>query len=236
MNNARTNLISSLGNVRDIINDIVANTGAALANPQIRIRHETLQCGAVVLMTGYFEAFLKDVVRAFIDSLCNRNTDFHNLPDKIRQTHYESGGKVLEAVAKARRSGNFTPLGTASPEDVVERLWSPGFQSTPTNYVILWEAFAITNSNPSPTVVNDIGRGLGMTEVWSKIAMHSGSGHTHSTLSATLQNLIIVRNSCAHTGTVNPLPSTADILFYLDSLEWIATGLVGALQNELIQY
>lgn len=236
MRAALANLNSSLGNVRDLINEIVANTGAALANPQVRIRHETQQCGSVVLMTGYFEAFLKDVVRAFIDQLCQSTTDFSGLPDVIQNTHYEVGGRVLTEVSRARRNSGFTPLGTMPREDVAERLYSPAFSVTAKSYVILWEAFADTRSNPNPGVVAEIAKGLGMKNVWPTIAAKSGSGHSDSTLSSRLQNLIVVRNSCAHTGTVAPIPTTADILNHLQNLEWIAAGLVQALEDELTNY
>lgn len=236
MRTALTNLNSSLGNVRDLINEIVANTGSALANPQVRIRHETQQCGAVVLMTGYFEAFLKDLVKAFISGLCQSNTDFSGLPDVIKNTHFEAGGRVLTEVSRARRNSGFTPLGAAPREDVVERLFSPAFSPAAKSYVVLWEAFADTKSNPNPSVVADIAKSLGMSNVWPTIAAKSGSGHSDSTLSSTLQNLIVVRNSCAHTGTVSPIPTAADILNYIQHLEWIAAGLVQGLEDELANY
>lgn len=233
---ALVNLYSSLGNVRDLINEIVANTSRALANPRVRVRHETQQCGSIVLMTGYFEAFLKDVVRAFISDLCQANTDFTGLPDVIQNIHFEVGGRVLTEVSRARRSSGFTPLGIVPREDVAERLYSPAFNDSAKSYAIVWEAFADTKSNPNPGVVAEIAKNLGMKNVWPTIAAKSGSGHSDSTLSTALQNLIVLRNSCAHTGTVSPIPTAADILDHLQNLEWIASGLVYALEDELNNY
>lgn len=236
MRAALSDFQASLANVRDLINAIVANTGAALGSPQIRIRHETQQCSAVVLLTGYFEAFLKDVVKGFIDGVSNGSKDFGTLPPEIQHTHFESGGRVLTEISKARRNSGFTPLGTVTREDVVERLFSPAFSPTAKTYVILWEAFADTRANPGPNVVRDIAKGLGIGNVWPTIAAKSGSGHSDSTLSTTLQNLVLVRNSCAHTGTVSPIPSTADVLTYIDTLNWIALGFVQTLEDELATY
>jgi hypothetical protein len=225
-----------MNHVSDLMNEILANTVAAMSNRAIRIRHETQQCGAVVLLTGYFEAFLKDVVRAFAEGLRNSSTDFTSLPDVIQNTHFEAGGKVLTKVSQARRRGGFTPLGTVSREDIVERLFSPAFSQTAKSYFILWEAFADTQSNPGPKVVSEIAKNLGMSDAWRKIASKSGSGRPDSALSAKLESLVIQRNSCAHTGTVSPIPTAVEIIEHIQNLDWVATGLVAALEDELLRY
>ena len=161
MRAALTNFQDSLNRVRDLANEILRNIVLALADQQVRIRHETQQCGSIVLLTGYFEACLKDVVRGFVASLSLSNTPFSALPPVIQNTHFETGGRVLSDVSLANRKSRASAFGRSAREDIAERLYSPCFNTAARSYVVLWEAFADTRANPSPDVVRDIAQNLG---------------------------------------------------------------------------
>lgn len=233
MRHALTDFGASLERIRALANNIAAATGAALANTATRELHETQQCGAVVLMTGYFEAFLKDLVRRFIEDLSMSGLAFSGLPEDIRNRHFEGGGKVLTKASEFARKGKATPFGNPTREDIVARLHSTSNAGAP--YQIVWEAFADTQANPGPDVVRDIARGLGLKKIWPTIASHSGdpARWSDSALTTKLADLVSKRNACAHTGTVSPIPTASDILDFADMLQALGTGFVTALEAEL---
>ena len=224
---------TSLNRIRALANSIVNATAAALADAATRELHETQQCGAVVLLTGYFEAFLKDLVRRYIEDLSASGIAFTGLPEKIRNQHFEGGGKVLSKAVEFARKGKPAPFGNATPQDIVARLHSAS--NAGGNYEIVWEAFADTQANPGPDVVKDIAQGLGLKDFWREVANHSGdpTRWSDSALKTKLGDLIAKRNACAHTGTVSPIPTAPDILDFADMLQAIGTGFVTALEVKL---
>lgn len=232
MRQALADFGTSLNRIRALANSIVAATGAALSNPAIRELHETQQCGSVVLLTGYFEAFLKDLVRRYIEDLSASGVAFTGLPENMRNRHFEGGGKILSRAVEFARKGKPAPFGNATPQDIVARLHSA---SAGGSYQIVWEAFADTQANPGPDVVKEIAKGLGLNNFWPTVSTHSGNPArwSDSALTSQLIDLIAKRNACAHTGTVSPIPTAADILNFADMLEALGTGFVTALEAEL---
>jgi hypothetical protein len=232
MRTALADFDSSLRRIRALANHIVANTGAALSDPDVRELHEIQQCGAVVLLTGYFEAFLKDLVRKYIEALSRSGIAFEALPAVIRNRHFEGGGRILTRASEAARKGRSTPFGNATREDIVARLHSA---SSTDSYQILWEAFADTEANPGPEVVKEIARNLGLTDFWPTVASKSGDTlrWSDTALSTMLEDLIAKRNECAHTGKVSPVPTASEILDFTDLLAAIGTGFVAALEDRL---
>jgi hypothetical protein len=233
MQTALAALNSSLDRVRELATFISRETSLALSDPTVLARHETQQCGAVVLLTGYFETFLKDVVKAYLASLCTTGIPFASLPEKLRRTHFEAGGKVITEVA--RSSGRVPRFGSISLEDAVFRLYSPT-AGEPT-YSILWEAFADTGQNPRPNVVKEILNNLGISEVWPKLSNRVSLSLQRtvpdSALIINLENLIEIRNECAHTGRVSPIPGPSAIIEFASNLGQIGSGIVSLLTDEI---
>jgi hypothetical protein len=236
MRQALADFASSLNRIRALANSIVAATGAALASTSIRELHETQQCGAVVLITGYFEAFLKDLVRRYIEDVSGSGVAFARLPEGIRTRHFEGGGKVLTKASEFARRGKPAPFGNATPADIVARLHSAS--NAAGSYQIVWEAFADTQANPGPDVVKEIAERLGLKKFWPTVAAHSGdrARWSDTALRTKLADLIAKRNACAHTGTVSPVPTAADILDFSDMLAALGTGFVTALEKELVAF
>ncbi|RYZ17904.1 MAG: hypothetical protein EOO70_00570 [Myxococcaceae bacterium] len=236
MRQALADFGTSLNRIRALANSILAATGSALADPMIRELHETQQCGAVVLMTGYFEAFLKDMVRRFIEDLSVSGVTFAGLPEDIRNRHFEGGGNVLTKASEFARKGKAAPFGSATREDLVARLHSAS--NAAGSYQIVWEAFADTQANPGPLVVKEIAHNLGVKKFWPTVSTHSGNPArwSDSALTTKLADLIVKRNACAHTGTVSPIPTASDILDFTDMLEALGTGFVTALEVELVAH
>ena len=233
MRQALADFGTSLNRIRTLANSILAATGAALSSTETRELHEIQQCGAVVLMTGYFEAFLKDLVRRFIEDLSVSGIAFAGLPEDIRNRHFEGGGRVLTKASEFGRRGKPTPFGAATREDIVARLHSAS--TVGSSYQIVWEAFADTQANPGPDVVKEIAKGLGLRRFWSTVSAHSGdpARWSDSALTTKLGDLITRRNACAHTGIATPIPTAAEIVEFADMLQALGTGFVIALEAEL---
>lgn len=222
----------SLTRVRKLADRIAQEAPAAMTDRALLELHETQQCGATVLLSGYFEAFLKDCVRAFVQSVSRSGTPFTSLPSTMRDRHYEAGGKVLTLASETMRNGRSSPFGPLAREDVAMRLHSVA--SAHGSYDILWEAFADTRANPSAAVVREIAQTLGASNVWPEISR--GCGVPDTRLIAILEDLIRKRNECAHTGQVSPIPTSTELKQFADTLRDIATGLVVVLEAERRKY
>jgi hypothetical protein len=233
MRQALADFASSLNRIRALANSIVTGTPAALADPAQLSLHETQQCGAIVLLTGYFEAFIKDLVRRFIEELSTCGVPFAGFPKDIRNRHFEGGGRVLTKASEAARRRRATPFGNAPREDIVARIHSASSPSG--SYQIVWEAFADTEANPSPDVVARIARDLGVGNFWRTVSRKSGDPKRWSDTAITseLSDLIAKRNECAHTGKASPVPTAADVLEFADLLESVGGGFVSALEEVL---
>jgi len=133
----------SVQRVRDVADDVLANTTKALSDPALLRRHDTVVHAVIVMLSGFFEAFLKDVAERYADEITKKGMLFTDLPDRIRHTHFGGGGKVLANIGRKSVPGPYRwVLSTAG--ELARRLSSVGNQP----YELVWEAFAETQGNP----------------------------------------------------------------------------------------
>ena len=225
----------SLARIDRVVQEVVANTARALADPIVREIHETHLGGAVVLMVGHFEVFLRDVVRGFTESVANRAA-YMSLPAKIRERHFEGGGDVLTKVAKAQRTGSAGRWQGIRQEDVATRIASVLVPSpaVPGSYSILWEAFADTQANPSSRVVKDILGRLDVGDAWRLIQSKAiAAKPPAANLLPVLDSLIEMRNECAHTGRPTQGVTASAVTEYLEALRAIASAICEVLEDQL---
>lgn len=229
------NFRSSLQRVRNIADDALANTPQAMRIPALRERHETTLSAVVVIMTGFFESFMRDVAENYSDFICQQNQPFRSLKPKIRFTHFQGGGKILTNIGGKKPSPRYswTP---ATALDVAKRLASvdagPGYQ-------LVWEAFAETGGNPGSEVIADFLRRFGVHRPIETLASNvflppydpggTGVNLSPTLLSTMLDSFIAIRNECAHTGQATNTPTASDVIGYCDLLEAIAAGIVATL-------
>jgi hypothetical protein len=204
---------------------------ATSLDPEALALRETQQCGAIVLLSGYFEAFLKVAVKDCIDQICKSGLAFSALPVKMQIQHYAGGAEILKRIAASPQSR----YPGVTREDLASRLGSVLSSS----YQLVWEGFANTRSNPRPSVVAGIAKKFGFTgptAFWDSVWREAGAPvqFAGSTIERKLDDLIDKRNECAHTGTVYPVPTPSDIIDYVDLLEVVGMGFVGVMQNQLI--
>jgi hypothetical protein len=225
MRTALAGFNSSVSRIRDIADELDNDLPNALADSFVLERHETTRCAATVILSGYWETFLKELAEEFISETCNLNRPFSSLPEKMRHTHYELGGAVLSRRAQDERAGRNSRI-LASSGDIATRLASVG--AIP--YDLVWEAFADTFSNPDDETVKDYLKRFGISRAWDEI----GNRVPFATILRTqLKSFVALRHECAHTGSASTIPTTVEIREFCDMLATLAEGIVRVLENHL---
>jgi RiboL-PSP-HEPN len=228
MQSALQDLKSAISRVRDIAADIAATTPQALKNPQLLQRHNTIQCACPVLLSGYFETFLKNLAEAFVIALYGQGTPFLQLPNKIQKHHFLAGASLIVDKLKNRGTSRWI---TATHEDIALRLSSV---CDPTlTYELVWEAFANTRSNPGPDVVKEFLLNFGVENVSDKFNQFANPGWAWNNCSAQLASFMAVRHECAHTGSSSTSFVPTNIQSYCDLIENISETIVKLLDNHL---
>lgn len=224
MRTALSNFDSSLSRIRAVASDMDARILSS--SPAERLRDETLRCAATVILSGFFESFLKDCTQAYVTLVCSRRVPFVNLSPLMQKQHFVVGGQILGF--KYKKEGKVSWI-SADHLDIAKRLSSPTGQNG--DYTLIWEAFASTEGNPSPTVILKILESLGVNEREPRLNRATANGY--SALKLALQSFIDVRNECAHTGTTLNVPTTAELVGYCDLLYKIASAFVSVLEQKL---
>lgn len=183
-----------------------------------------IRCGSVVLLSGYFEAFIRDCMQNFIGYVNALHKPVLTLPDKMRFTHFENGAKALSAETRKARKSNDTSL----CEDLAVRLAS---FKIPTNYTLVWEAFAQTKANPGPDVIKELLNCVGVTDPWRKLIGSMPPGLVDIELFLT--SFVEMRNECAHSGTTTSPPTPPDLKQYGVYLSALAHGIVKLLEERI---
>lgn len=206
---ATDDLFQSLGVVDDV--SITLMTPLAMASQNLQTTN-AIGCACVVLISGYFESFLKDITQQLIAQLNGLGKPLASIPYAMRVKHFHSGAKALDwAIKQDKKLSN-----TASSEDLARRL---GSVSDPAAYELAWEAFAQTNSNPGPDAVAGILSGLEISKSWREI---NALVTNHGQLDTFLQSFMEIRNMCAHTGTHSAPPTGFDLQDYTSKIRAIA--------------
>lgn len=225
MKSALARLQSSLEQINDVANDM--DSRILSSSSGTRSRDETLRCSCTVILSGFLETFLKEIAEKYVHTICDRKVSFHLLPKKTQQRHFIEGGKLLGL--KFQNHGRVSWI-NANYEDMVQRLSSPTIS---TKYVLLWEAYATTQGNPGPSVIEEILRNLGVDKCPSKLDTALGGNYPTDKLA--LQSFIEVRNECAHTGSALTVPSTNEIRGFSSLIFRIAEAVVKILEERLGQ-
>jgi hypothetical protein len=226
MRTALADFNASLARVKDITAYVDANAAEALRDKAILDRHDFMQCSSVVILSGFFESFLKEIAEKFVAAVCALNMPFVTLPDKMRHAHFEFGGRALTQRAKDDKAGRPSRI-AATCGDIASRL-SPTF---PPPYNLVWEAFAETRSNPGSEMVDEFLRRFGVLAPWNKIG--AKAARSPKTLKIQLDSFLLLRHECAHTGTVSSVPTPDDIRGFIDLFGLIGDSIVTVLEDHL---
>jgi hypothetical protein len=183
-----------------------------------------VRCGAVVLLSGYLESFIKDCMRAFITQVNDLGQPMTKLPEAMKHTHFRNGAKALEwQLREDKKVGD-----TSRCEDLSARLASV---SAVTGYTLAWEAFANTQANPGPDVFAELIGAVGVARPWEKLRAATPPGLVD--LNTFLTSFIAMRNECAHSGNTTSPPGAADLLQYGQNLSGLGAAMVSVLTQRL---
>lgn len=183
----------------------------ALKSSQLPITN-AISCATVVLMSGYFENYLKNLVKEYIEAINSLGKPLSHIPFDMRLKHYAGGADALTWASKQDKELKSTLIS----EDLSRRLAS---LSQPQGYILAWEAFANTKSNPGTETVRTILSGLEIEKAWVEI---NGLQTAHGRFDTFLESFIKMRNICAHTGRHHTPPSGVDIVDYVDKFRGLA--------------
>lgn len=190
---------------------ISLSTPLALKPSQLAITN-AISCASIVLLSGYFENFLKDVAKEYIENINCLSKPLSEIPFSMRLKHYSGGAEALAWASKKDKNLRTT----AKSEDLTRRL---GSLDQPIGYVLAWEAFANTKSNPGTDTVSTLLSGLEVEKAWAEI---NDLQKEHGRLDTFLTSFIEMRNVCAHTGRHHTPPSGADIIGYVERFRALA--------------
>jgi hypothetical protein len=144
----------------------------------------------------------------------------------MRSSHYEFGGAILSKRAKDDRANRASRI-LASTSDIAFRLSSV----TATPYSLVWEAFAETRANPNSEAVGEFLKRFGVDKPWEKISLKAGSSTL--TLKTRLDNFLLLRHECAHSGMSTTIPTPSEIRDICILLDKIAGAIVDVLEDHV---
>lgn len=221
---ALSNFDVSLKRIRDVASDM--NNRILSASHAERLRDETLRCASTVILSGFFESFLKECIQIYVSVVCDRQIPFVDLEKKMQTQHFVVGGQLL---GQKYKNDSRVSWIRSDYLDIVRRLSSPAGPNG--DYTLLWEAYANTEGNPGPTVIDRILENLGVDN--RQIRLDKVTSGNYSTLKLALGAFIEVRNECAHTGSALKIPTTANLIEYCDLLFDIANAFISVLEIRL---
>lgn len=205
---ATDDFLSSLETIEEVA--LSLSTPAALKPNQLACTN-AISCSAIVLLSGYFESYLKNIVKDYIEVINNLNKPINQIPVTMRLKHYSGGADALVNASKKDKKLKSTNIS----EDLARRL---GSLDQP-KYYLAWESFANTKSNPGTETVTTLLSGLEIEKAWNSI---DDLNKSHGRLDLFLTSFIEMRNVCAHTGRHHTPPSGADLIDYVGKFKSLA--------------
>lgn len=215
--------ISSLAIVKDVGRSLTEPK--ALKPSQLPITNAVC-CGTVVLISGYFESFLKDLIRQYIEAINALAKPVTDIPLNMHHIHFSGGANALKWISKKDKELKNTTMS----QDFSLRLAS---LSNSSGSILAWESFADTQSNPGADVLAKLMSGMQITDGWKSI---NDLTQCHGSLDVFLKTFMKIRNICAHTGSHNSPPTGSDILDYAEKFEAIGECLDMVLALRLLQF
>ncbi|MBI6571446.1 hypothetical protein EIG75_22765 [Pseudomonas syringae] len=199
---ATDEFFSSLDTVETVAQSL--SSPAALKPSQLTSTN-AVSCSIIVLLSGYFESYLKDIIKEYIESINNLNKPLTAIPLSMQLKHYSGGAEALIWASKTDKKLKSTSIS----QDLTRRLGS----LDKSRYYLAWESFANTKSNPGTDTISTLLSGLEIDKGWGLI---NDLNKSHGRLDMFLTSFMEMRNVCAHTGRHQTPPSGADLINYIE--------------------
>lgn len=206
--------------VKKLMLRVQNESSSALKDSALRAQHHTMQLGSVVLMSGFFESFLRALCENYFAELLTKGFGMQKLGTDYLEIHLREGAGHLADLVK--RESKKKPLSLSDSSAFVRRLVAP---ITDASKAPVWEAFSRTQGNPSPDVVKNILSGLGIKGGLASIEGATGGRYSASSIEQLLRNFVELRNECAHTGSAKNVPQPSTVLDQVYFLRVIALGM-----------
>lgn len=197
----------------DVIDQVAQtlSTPESLKPSQLPVTN-AISCASVVLLSGYFENYLKGTVQEYIENINQLGKPISIIPYEMKARHYSGGADALLSASKKDKNLKATSIS----QDLTRRLAS---LHNSIGYELAWESFANTKSNPGTETVKGILAGLEVGKTWTEI---NSLKQEHGRLDTFLASFIEMRNVCAHTGRHHTPPSASDISGYVERFRALA--------------
>jgi hypothetical protein len=217
-------LTTSLSRVEDVADEMA--TRLLTSTPAERLRDDTVRCSCTVIISGFFETFLKEVAQRYVEAVSARRLPYADLPKDVQSRHYLDGGILIGQKAKGSSRVSWI---SADHLDMAKRLASPA--GNPSKYTLMWEAYADTRGNPGPEVIDKYLLGLGVDNRGPRLDAELRGSWSAKRLA--LEGFIALRNEAAHTGAILAVPSPQDLGDFCLLVREIANAIVGVLEVRL---
>lgn len=219
---ATDEFLSSLDTIETVAQSL--SSPAALKPSQLASTN-AVSCSIIVLLSGYFESYLKNVIKEHIESINNLNKPLTIIPLSMQLKHYSGGADALVSASKKDKKLKSTSIS----QDLTRRLGS----LDQSKYYLAWESFANTKSNPGTDTISMLLSGLEIEKGWNLI---NDLNKSHGRLDMFLTSFIEMRNVCAHTGRHQTPPSGADLIDYIDRFRTLGECIDMAIGVRLAQF
>lgn len=226
------NFVSSVRPIEHLMERIQLEAIQAMRDGKLRAQHASIQCGSIVLLSGYLEAFLRSCCENYFVELSSRGVGMQHLGQKYLEVHLREGAGFLADIIKRESRKNASSLPDSSA--FVKRLVAPIADASKSP---AWEAFARTQGNPSAKVIKQFLAGLGISGGLGSLDAAIDGRYSANTIEQLLTNFIDVRNECAHSGVSASLLTPSQILdlaYFVRSLTLGICRLVSHRATEVI--
>jgi hypothetical protein len=189
--------------------------------PEMSDSTTAIRCGSVVLLSGYFETFLRECLSAFVREVNALKKPIDTLPLRIHYVHFERGSRSLYELVREERRDDVPPVKSV---ELANRLASTSLKI---GYELAWEAFTQTQANPGVRVVKELLNDVAIEDPWKKLREALPTSVGDPTI--WLTGFIAVRNECAHSGSTTAPPTSSELRQHCDNFELLGAAIVAVL-------
>lgn len=196
----------------------------------------------IISLYGFFERYLEEIIKGYLNELNNIIDEFSNLPNTISENHHDLSAQLLRNIELPKYQG------VISKNEIIKNLYSC-INNDEFNYKINLEAYTYHSSNFRHEEINRFFSNIGINNIShlvkqdSKFKKYMNNNYPEINLSNTrdkivfnkLDDLANRRNDVAH-GSVGQILNLNLLLEYIDFLEVYGNALFNVLYDKILSY
>jgi len=176
---------------------------------------------SIILVSAYFENFLREIGSEFAKEIQGIVPNFYSLPIEIQDTHVDY---IPHWIQRTRPS-----LDRSEKEEVARRYGSP-FPSG-LNYELIGESFGDCLANPNCETVNDMFKLRMGIKITQKASINSNV--IIAQYSGWLKTFNDIRNAIAHGDPTRSPVAPSDVRYYVSNFSILSNFMIGIIQSRL---